>query len=1160
MPFTYNDEPVGFSEVGHKPGLTVTRDVDSELASASVATTPPADFNPAISDVPRVTDESLTPGPDVQTPYDAVEAPKFADVPTVDGGVVTTQPPAERPSVLAAAFRQENLVVGAIEALSRDRSFPVEPDHNPWETIRGTDLEGNWQEFLASQSQAETDQIAERIRAERRDRQTLSKAGWGGTGAAMLATVFDPTILIPIGGAAYKAVRGGQAIAAGKTALQYGAGAGAAVAAQEAGLQALQYERPLEQSAAAIGGSILLGALLGAGASGLASRQFAKLGDRLDDIMRVPENSADDAFGDGGLATVRAAGAQAAENKTPLELESAFGIEKAASFQDPLLRTLTSPLIAVRETAARLSETVLGATRNAKGETTAPVGGSVETRIKTQGTARLGQAVTELDKAFSDYRFGKGNAKFAAGRAAIQNMTGQSTKLTYKQFKDEVGRAMARFDEHEIPEVARAAKAMRSLLFDPLAEQAVKYKLLDAHVLRKTGGKVLGEGKPATPDQIGTMVERTIEAAEKFLGLETKKAPKRTANVADGDLSAATLDELFDDAGQSYITRIYNKQRIKSEYVRFKQILVDYLADAQQRAEALLARGADLGDDGEKLRQFVSLEGGDLEGQAAQIISHILGHPDGRMLFDLPPGVRGPLKMRTLRIRDELIEDFLIRDIGEIARYYTRTMAPDIEMTRMFGSLDMAEAFAKIADEADARVSALAEGGLTDAQIAKASKKILDNKEKAIRDLTAMSERLRGTYAIPEHPDAFFPRAGRIIKTANYLRLLGGMTLSALSDTFRPMMTQGIQSYFRDGIMPLFRELENVKLAAQEVKLAGTAWDMVLDTRTMAIADVLDDFGRYSKWERAIQMAQSNFGLVSLMAPWNAAMKQWAGLMVMSNIIRGAQRVAAGDAGESVVRRLAASNIDDANARVIAEQFAKHGREEGGVFLPNTQAWDVAQPNVRNALEAFRGAIARDVDRTIITPGQDKPLWLSTQVGSVVGQFKSFGMASVQRTILAGLQERDAGVLAGAVMMVGMGAVAEYLKATAAGRDLPKTEAQWLATAVDRSGLTAWLYDANHVAERFTGGAFGLARLTGRPISRYAARNWADSLLGPTAGLLKDMQAVSSTVFSDGPMRESDIRAMRRMVPYQNLFYMAWLFRQMEQSAGDALGAVPSGR
>jgi hypothetical protein len=630
------------------------------------------------------------------------------------------------------------------------------------------------------------------------------------------------------------------------------------------------------------------------------------------------------------------------------------------------------------------------------------------------------------------------------------------------------------------------------------------------------------------------------------------------ADAAGGDgggtFDPKIADEVWDDGGQSYITRMYNRQKINAQYDRFKGILVDYFDNARGRAEAVLARLEAKGDPADAqniqdLREFTGLSRDDLAFTAQQVIGHITGVPEGRMMFDLPPAVRGPLKARTLRIPDELIEDFLERDISVINRFYARTMIPDIEMVRMFGSLDMQKAIAKIADEADQMAKGADEI---------ASARIMKAKKDAIQDLMAMADRIRGTYMIPEDPTKFLPTAGRIVRNINYLRLLGGMTMSAIPDVFRGLMVHGVGTYFKDGVAPLIRDLGAVKLAGDEVKMAGTALDMVLDTRAMAIADIMDDFGRHSKFERALGAATDSFGLVSLMAPWNAAMKQWVGMMAMTKIIRAAQSVADGTVTKAMTRNLAASSIDEMHARIIADQFAKHGKIQGGVYLPNTAAWDVADPNVMNAMEALRGAIVRDADRIIVTPGQDKPLWTSTQVGKIVGQFKSFGMASVSRTILAGLQQRDAGVLSGALMMIGMGMVVEKLRSIVNEKEAPSNTAQWVATGIDRSGLTGYLYEVNHAAERMTQGAFGIAALTGKPVSRYASRNIADTVLGPTGGAIKDIADVVGAAANREQIKESDIRAMRRLLPYQNLFYISWLVRQLEESAAKALNAKPS--
>ena len=106
---------------------------------------------------------------------------------------------------------------------------------------------------------------------------------------------------------------------------------------------------------------------------------------------------------------------------------------------------------------------------------------------------------------------------------------------------------------------------------------------------------------------------------------------------------------------------------------------------------------------------------------------------------------------------------------------------------------------------------------------------------------------------------------------APLMKLAGGMTISAIPDMGKIIFQHGMTSTFRDGFLPLVRNIKAVKLAGEEVKAAGTALDMVLDSRVMAIADITDDFGRHSKFERGLTALSSKFGVVSLMAPWNAS-------------------------------------------------------------------------------------------------------------------------------------------------------------------------------------------------------------------------------------------------------------------------------------------------
>jgi len=554
-------------------------------------------------------------------------------------------------------------------------------------------------------------------------------------------------------------------------------------------------------------------------------------------------------------------------------------------------------------------------------------------------------------------------------------------------------------------------------------------------------------------------------------------------------------------------------------------------------------------------------EPGEIGDLADEIIDRIIGTPDGRLPYDahlnsttshgVSVDARGPLAARQFMIPDLAIERWLESDVEALLRAYTRTMAPDVELTKRFGTADMKLQIKEIAEDYARRSAAAA---------TPAERRRLNARRNAdIRDLAAIRDRIRGTYKVPSDPNAILVRAGRVASSLNYMRMLGGMTLSAIPDVGGIVFSHGMARVFGDGLVPLMRNWQGARIAMTEVKMAGTALDMVLDSRAMAIADVMDEFGRHSKFERAVSSAARNFGVVSLQAPWNAAMKQFAGLITMTRMLRAVERIAAGKGTAKEVERLASAGISQANARRIAEQFAKHGKKGGGVWFANTAEWDAGS---RPAIEAFRAALVRDVDRIIITPGQDRPLWMSTELGRLVGQFKSFAIAAMQRVVIAGLQQgfitRDMATLSGIAMMTALGGLSGILKAKVAGQPMPdlsdnKKKLQFLVEAIDRSGLTGWLMDVNAMTEKLTRGAVGLSAITGKPVSRFAQRNIASTLFGPTAGTIQEFARVVGAAGA-GEWNQSDSRAMRRLIPYNNIFYLRQLFDEAEQGINDFLG------
>ena len=176
---------------------------------------------------------------------------------------------------------------------------------------------------------------------------------------------------------------------------------------------------------------------------------------------------------------------------------------------------------------------------------------------------------------------------------------------------------------------------------------------------------------------------------------------------------------------------------------------------------------------------------------------------------------------------------------------------------------------------------------------------------------------------------------------------------------------------------------------------------------------------------------------------------------------------------------------------------------------------------------------------------------MSSELGKVVGQFRSFAFAAVQRVLIRGLQQRDMATANGAAMMLAMGMGIYYLKTKIAEREVADNPATWVAEGIDRSGMLGWLMDVHNITEKATRGVVGINNLTGGPMmSRYAVRNAVGSLLGPTFGFGEEVFKVTGAAAA-GELKRSDLRAIRRLAPWQNLFYLRAILNNLQDEIAE---------
>ena len=877
------------------------------------------------------------------------------------------------------------------------------------------------------------------------------------------------------GGTIYRGVRTGQA--ALRTALSTAGATALSTSMAEMGLMATQELRTPQEAAVNVGMSAILGGVLGGTISGVFSGG---------DWLRLSRGMDDEAI---------------AANDMRLLEENENAVLAGIKSSDAGAMARRVPTLGENAIAGRAAATVGAATAGLNPvlralHSASPVFRDIATRLfenpiyvkANLAGETSGPAVETMVKQYQG-SLAQGLEQYTAAYGEHRKAGGQ---LSRAEFSQAVSRAMRRADRSTDPAVAKAAQAWRSSLFDAGKEEAIKLGMLPADV--------------------------SVETAS------------------------------------SYLTRMYNRPLIEAREQEFKAIVRKWLDQEVRNAQIRFNNGKLDPRYATDVRPPEFLNDADRAGYVNEITNAVFNKITGREFdMDMPRDLvvtdRGPLAQRTFSIPDHMIEPFLENDIEVIARRYARVMGADLELTRQFGSVDLADQIKDIKTDY-AKLRAAVQAGVDPETGAPLPKKLtvkqreaeikkLSQREKSdLADLKALRDMIRGTH-LAELQGKIGTRAMRVAGQFNYIRALGGVALSSVTDVGRHVMVHGLDGLLRDGLVPMIRNLRGFKMAASEAKLAGTVLERILNTRLATLADLADPYSSRSPFEAFMDNSATVFSKLTLLDQWTDLNKSLASAITQNRLLRGSGTYAKLPKRERAY--LAYLGIDGSMAERIARQFEAHGLEDGGVRLANTEDWtdDMAR-------RVFRAAIAKDVDTTIVTKGvADVPLWLNTPAGKLVGQFKSFALASHQRVLMRGLQERQAAMVSGVVFSMMAGMLAYVLKSVESNRmdDISDNPGRWIAEGLDRSGIFSIAFEINNTVEKALGvGAYG-ALAAAFPnasqegtASRYAMRSTAAAFAGPTADLIDTaVRAVQAIKGSGDGLSEGDVNSIRRLLPYASL-------------------------
>lgn len=1059
------------------------------------------------------------------------------------------------PDLVVAAGAREFLpgsaVVAAFDKYRQDQIPEVsgfDPLENPEETI-GEDFFSDLPAFANARSPDEVEFIKERIRRERKHRQTIADAGVYGVVANLAMGFIDPVdVVLPV----HKFVNAGKGL---RAAGEIAAAAAVGVAASESALSATQLTRSQEEMLYNIGGAVVLSGVLGTAAQGLGKAQREYLDAVTDRNIRVRDELVD---------------------RLPVSPEELRKLGPDA--QDELIRKAyleVSPeakkLVMPNSWSGKVMGGVFRFTPGGRGA----LSESANMRTVTDALIntpflKTGEASAPAVESFVERWHGRAASAIENARIEFADYRSRGGKIvrTEEDFLNQVGMAMRRSDGQVgnfSEEVRRSARYIREEIFEPLYQDALKLGLVpDDPGLKGTAlsyfTRVYDTQKLKNPVQrarFKKVISTWLRQENKLKAGESadEVAEQITRNILEHERGKIPIDIVREAGPLKDRMLLIPDHKIEEFLISDPDVVVRRYARTMAPQVELAKR---FGREGQNPKiQSLEMQIKRLEGAL----------PEQNELAASLKQARETVKELRTSLKAGEISDDLVRAEEALADLRTAKSFDDyrVALNNELAELRYTEArrgvgledyLDDIRNEYQGKIDEALSAGKE-----KQAKRLTKAMESDLKDVRAMRDRIMGTYGVPEDPEAFGFRVTQALKRLNFLRFMGGVQVSSIPDVAMPVFVNGINRTFGKGIKTLAKApLEFSRAAKRDLVKTGIVTELVGGlTRSHRYAEILDEFGKGTAFERGLATTANKFSRYALMDHWNGSMKMMAGMLASDRILEDSLALAAGKASAKQIENLGLAGIN----KRIAKRISKAWQESGAEMLEDTlhlsRSADWADKEARAVFEA---ATLQEINRTILTPGAgDIPLFMSRPMGGLFMQFKSFAFGATNRILLSGLQRRDMAVMNGYLSLIAMGTITSVIKNQLAGRETDFDNVPMLiANGVDQSGALGLFFDANNIIERFSMGTVGVSPLLGGPgMSRYRSRNWHDAVLGPSLGTVEDLGRIAQSSFGtlSGVERvnQSDVNRMRRMLPFQNLWYARGMFDALQNKAGEALGA-----
>ncbi len=954
----------------------------------------------------------------------------------------------------------------------------------------------------------------ERIRSEMELARTSANGGWMNTLGMLTGGILDPTLAIPAIGAVSKV----KTLANVANMAKVSAGMSAAgMTASEAVLHQSQALRTKEESMYAIAGAAVIGGVLGGGIGGIYAGKTALSESIVKEILKTGE------LPKIKINSVGAAEYQLSDASIAKMPDWVIKSMQIPGLRAPILEGLTAKSPLLKDISTRLFENNLIKTRNLSKGANVAESVALETKLKID----MHDAVNyrkSMEGVYSEYLGYADRPTFMAGERMALSSAGQK-KMSFREFNEEVGKATRRLEPSTNPFIRKAVEEGRKQL-------DIQNKKMEA-LADKSVINIIKQRKELDR-QIAQLSESDVKMRAELNKQKAELVLPRTPNVFEELLGNFELR-----GRESYFTIMADKNRMIENRLKIEDDVTEWLVGNQgmDRAEA---RGVI----SEYVDKLMGLDGDTaLSGLAKKHLS-------------IDTGIKFT-KERTTDIPDTLLEPGLVNDgLQNISKYIqnSNTLIRFQEFLNDMGVNSVAELKSLLANERatmkakvpkDANynnlIREITEGGAKD--------------DALLDDFIAMS---LNQYSKRNGAD----RMLRWLRDYNYVRLMGYVALSSITDVGMPILKYGLGNtlyhgygaYVKNAVTGA-RKLVNEDLAAihagLDIEVNNTLrsiWDPDFTSTYMSrpvnmATSTLGRLGDKAKnlvygAEQGTKYLAEKYGRLNFMDYWNLFHRRLAGNVAKAQIIRLVKNYDTISAYDKTY--LNSIGIGKDNIAGLNQQLNKHAYDYKGAFITNTEEW--SDPLIR---EIFEGAMIKEIDSTLVIPGRGdiSRIGQKTELAKVMLQFKSFFAAATTKVTASGIQRMAMGdlrVAQGVLAMIALGALQYNLRMVAAGKEADNDPKNLIMEAISRGPLLGLIGDAT----------FGLAaKWAGlSPYSRFGQQSVLEYPWGPSASLIKDFWKVSQDAVVPGQeWDDKSNKAALHLAPYQNWFVLRQIFDKLNK-------------